>query len=84
MMMSKRIYISEEKEVIGYVRVSTDDQDVYKQMETIEHYAKRIGLKVTRFIKTEVSALKSISQRKLDFLVNLRADDTLICTETSR
>lgn len=72
------------REVVGYIRVSTDDQDVTKQREIIEHHARRLNLKITRFIRVEVSSGKSMLDRKLEFLNTLKKGDVLICTETSR
>lgn len=60
---------NEERRVIGYIRVSTDDQDLYKQRETIEYYCKRNDLVVTRFVKVEISSRRSIvSQRTKEAL----------------
>jgi DNA invertase Pin-like site-specific DNA recombinase len=73
-----------DRQVIGYIRVSTDDQDVFKQREIIEHYCKRNQIEITRFVRVEVSSRKSLSERKLEFLSTLRDGDILICTETSR
>lgn len=54
-----------ERKVIGYIRVSTDEQDSLKQRETIEHYAKRNNIEITRFVRVEVSSTKSLEERKL-------------------
>jgi hypothetical protein len=56
------------------VRVSKEDQDLFKQRETIEHHAKRLNLKITKFVKVEVSSRKSIDERELKFLNNLKRD----------
>jgi DNA invertase Pin-like site-specific DNA recombinase len=72
------------KKIVGYIRVSTDDQDIGKQRETVVHHAKRLGLSVTDFVEVEVSSMKDLSRRKLDFLESLKSGDILICTETSR
>lgn len=58
-----------ERKVIGYIRVSTD---VLKQRETIEHYAKRNNIEITRFVRVEVSSTKSLEERKLGFLNSLK------------
>lgn len=36
----------EPREVIAYIRVSTDQQDIGKQRETIMHYSKLAGLEI--------------------------------------
>jgi hypothetical protein len=36
---------SEQRDIVGYVRISTDYQDIGKQKDTIAHWARREGLK---------------------------------------
>lgn len=82
--MSK-LNVSDRKEVIGYLRVSTDYQDIGKQRDTISHWARREKLKITKFIEGgEISSSKSMTARKLDFLSEMKNGDTLVATETSR
>lgn len=71
-----------EQQIIGYVRVSTDNQDLFKQREILEGHAKRLKLNITKFVKVDVSSRKSIEDRELQFLNTLKKDDILIFTET--
>jgi DNA invertase Pin-like site-specific DNA recombinase len=43
--------------VIGYIRVSTDKQDLQKQKHLLLDYAQREQLLVNEFIHAEVSAM---------------------------
>jgi DNA invertase Pin-like site-specific DNA recombinase len=45
-----------EDQVLAYIRVSTDLQDVGKQRETLKHHSKLKGLKITRFVEIEMSS----------------------------
>lgn len=76
--------IEKRSEIVGYIRVSTDLQNIGKQRETLKHYSKLKGLTITKFIEVEVSSTKSVIQRRLDLLDALEEGDVLICTETSR
>lgn len=49
--------------VVGYTRVSTEEQDLSKQRETIEFYANRNNLKITKFVN--VSSTKELNSREL-------------------
>jgi|ERR1051325_11003564 DNA invertase Pin-like site-specific DNA recombinase len=76
--------VDENREVIGYVRVSTDLQDIGKQKDTIRAWARRERVKITRFEGVEMSTMKSLDKRKLGFLAGLKSGDILVSTETSR
>lgn len=76
--------ILDDREVIGYVRVSTDLQDIGKQKDTILHWARREKLKITKFEGIEISSSRSLLDRRLGFLNSLKSGDILVCTETSR
>lgn len=74
-----------EGDVVGYIRVSTDLQDIGKQEDTIKNWFRREGIKDYRFIRGGmVSTMKSKIARNLDFLNTLKSGDTLVCTEISR
>jgi len=51
----------EDRDIVGYIRVSTDLQDAGKQKDTILHWARRERLKVTRFIGGEISSTRSLT-----------------------
>ncbi len=50
------LLLKDDSEVVGYVRVSMDLQDIGKQKDTIRHWARREGLKVSRFVGGEISS----------------------------
>lgn len=71
--------------VIGYVRVSTDKQDVEKQKHLLLQYAQSHQLLITEFIHAEVSSRKSTHERRIDeLLAKLTVGDTLLVAELSR
>jgi DNA invertase Pin-like site-specific DNA recombinase len=71
--------------VIGYVRVSTDKQDVEKQKHLLLQYAQTNQLLINEFIHAEVSSTKSTKERRIDELSNkLTAGDLLLVVELSR
>jgi len=69
---------------IGYIRVSTEKQDVDNQELEITRYAMTKDLKIDQFIKMEISSRKNLKERKIDELLNLSQDDNLIVSELSR
>lgn len=71
--------------IYGYIRVSTDKQNVENQRFEIENYCKERGMIVNAWIEETISGTKKIDQRKLGKLLNkLKKDDILICAELSR
>lgn len=71
--------------VIGYIRVSTDKQDLLKQKHLILEFAQSSKLMVDEFIEIEISSRKDKTERKIDFLVErLHKGDTLLVAELSR
>lgn len=71
--------------VIGYVRVSTDKQDVEKQKHLLLQHAQSQQLLITEFIHTEVSSQKSAQERRIDeLLAKLKKGDVLMVAELSR
>lgn len=71
--------------ICGYIRVSTDKQNVENQRFEIENYCKEKGMIVSSWIEETISGTKKIDQRKLGKLLNkLQKDDILICAELSR
>ncbi len=72
-------------QIVGYIRVSTDKQDLNNQRLSILDYARKKKIEITRFVKIKISSKRSSKERKIDELVqNLKAEDTLIVSELSR
>jgi DNA invertase Pin-like site-specific DNA recombinase len=70
---------------IGYVRVSTDKQDVEKQKHLLLEYAQSHQVLMTEFIHAEVSSRKSIQERRIDeLLAKLTEGNVLLVAELSR
>lgn len=74
------------RQVIAYLRTSTDKQDTAAQQQGIVEYAKRNGLQPLRFVEEQVSGRVAIADRKLgkDVLPSLGAGDVLLVSELSR
>lgn len=71
--------------VIGYIRVSTDSQDLEKQRHLLLEYAQHHQLLIDEFINVEVSSRKNSKERRIDELeTKLDEGDTLIVAELSR
>lgn len=74
-----------ENQVVGYCRVSTEEQELKNQRLEILEYASKHELKITTWIEKKVSSRKSTRERLIDTLLNqLNQGDTLIVTELSR
>lgn len=70
---------------IGYIRVSSDKQDLQKQRHLLLEYANTYRLVVDEFIEVEISSRKQPTQRKIDqILFKLQKNDTLLVAELSR
>jgi DNA invertase Pin-like site-specific DNA recombinase len=70
---------------IGYIRVSTDKQDLRNQQHSILAYANQKNLGNVTFIEVKISSRKKEEDRKIDELLEtLQADDHLIVSELSR
>ena len=71
--------------IIGYIRTSTDKQDLKNQQHEILSYTNKNDLKVHEFIETQNSSRKTPKQRRIEELLEkLNSHDTLIVTELSR
>ncbi len=72
-------------QVVGYCRVSTEEQELKNQRLEILEYASRHDLKITAWIEKKVSSRKSAKERLIDVLLErLKQGDTLIVAELSR
>ena len=70
---------------IGYIRVSTEQQDSDKQKHLLLEYAQNNKLIIEEFISVEMSSRKSPKDRKIDFLCQkLKPGDQLLVAELSR
>ena len=70
---------------IGYIRVSTDKQDLNKQRHLLLDHAQRIQVVINEFIEIEISSTKNARERKIDELVSkLDPGDLLLVAELSR
>ncbi len=77
--------VGPEMKVIGYIRVSTDKQDLDKQRHLLLGFAQSHKLLINEFIHAEISSLKSTKERRIDELLEkLNRDDVLIVAELSR
>jgi DNA invertase Pin-like site-specific DNA recombinase len=73
------------KKTVGYLRVSTFEQDTDKNQAEVLKFANDRGLVPVEFITEKISGTKSWKKRKLfDVVQSLNADDVLIVPELSR
>lgn len=72
--------------IYGYLRVSSDEQDVNSQKQGVEQFAKDKGWTIDKFITDEgVSGGKDPDKRNLGPLLKLvQKDDVIISSEISR
>jgi len=72
-------------QVIGYIRVSTEEQDLAKQEHLLLKYAQQYGMHIDDFIQVEISSRRSTLERRIDELVSrLNNGDVLLAAELSR
>ena len=70
---------------IGYIRVSTDDQDLSKQRHLLLEYSQQHKLLIDEFIEIEISSRRNPSERRItELLDKLHAGDLLLVAELSR
>lgn len=72
--------------IYGYLRVSSDEQEINSQKQGVEQFAKDKGWKIDKYISDEgVSGGKDPDKRNLGPLLKLiKKDDVIICSEISR
>jgi DNA invertase Pin-like site-specific DNA recombinase len=71
--------------VLGYIRVSTDHQDLSKQKHLLLEYSQSQRLIIDEFVEVEVSSRRSTKERRIDELLSkLEAGDRLLVAELSR
>lgn len=83
--MAKKTARKQTNRVLGYLRVSTLQQDLESQKLAILEYARRNELHVDEFIEITISSRRTLKQRRIDELLNiLDVGDSLIVAELSR
>lgn len=72
--------------IYGYLRVSTDEQDVNSQRQGVDGFAAKRGLHIDHYITDEgISGAKDPAKRRLGALLeSLEEGDTIIVAEISR
>ncbi len=70
---------------IGYIRVSTEDQDLTKQKHFLLEYSQQQHILIDEFIEVEMSSRKTPTERRIDELfTKLQTGDRVIVAELSR
>ncbi len=70
---------------VGYIRVSTDKQDLEKQRHLLLEFANAQKLFIDEFIEVEMSSRRDTKDRRIEELqAILKSGDTLIVAELSR
>lgn len=81
----KRVCEEPKPRTIGYLRVSTDDQDLEKNKADILNLANEKKLFPVEWVEEKVSGTKDWRKRKLgEVLPTLKRGDTIIVSELSR
>lgn len=71
--------------ILGYIRVSTEKQDVNNQRFEVLDYANKNNMHVDEWISLEIGSTKTFKQRRITELIHkLKEGDTLIVSELSR
>jgi len=71
--------------VYGYIRVSTDKQNIDNQRFEIERFCSSNNLKIERWIEETISGTKTPDKRLLGSLLEeVKPGDLIICSELSR
>lgn len=74
-----------KNKAIGYIRISTDKQDLKKQKHLLLEYSQRAQILINEFVEVEVSSRKTKKERRVEELMQkLESGDTLIVAELSR
>jgi DNA invertase Pin-like site-specific DNA recombinase len=71
--------------VYGYIRVSTDKQNVDNQRFEINRFCSTNNLKIEQWIEETISGTKSPEKRLLgSLLAEVKSGDLIVCSELSR
>ncbi len=77
--------MSKNRKIVGYIRVSTEKQDLDKQRYLLLEYARDKQLHIDEFVEIEMSSRKSSAARRIDeLLAKLKKGDLLLVAELSR
>jgi DNA invertase Pin-like site-specific DNA recombinase len=69
-------------QVIGYIRVSTEEQDLEKQEHLLLKYAQQHEVQVHDFIQVEISSRRNTRERRIDeLLTRLHDGDVMLVAE---
>lgn len=72
-------------QVIGYIRVSTEEQDLEQQVLLLLKYAQQHEMQVHDFIQVEISSRRNARERRIDeLLTRLHDGDIMLVAELSR
>ena len=72
-------------QIIGYIRVSTEEQDLQKQEHLLLKYAQQHEMQIDDFIQVEISSRRNPRERRIDeLLARLHNSDVLLIAELSR
>ena len=72
---------------IGYIRVSTEQQDLDKQRHLLLDYAHRQQIHIDEFIAVEMSSRKNQDERRiteLGYSKKITTQNFVVCTEDYR
>ena len=70
---------------LGYLRVSTNQQELDSQRLALLDYAHKQGFQINQFIRSQTSSRKSMAERQLEQVFELLGPkDTLMVSELSR
>ncbi len=84
-LIQKWVKLGDISMIFGYVRVSTQDQSVESQKNSISRYCIDQKMMVDEWIELEMSTRKSTAHRRIDELLNkLSPSDIVISSELSR
>ena len=73
------------RKIIGYIRISTDKQDLDKQRHLLLEYTRKERLIIDEFIEAEVSSREDTGARRINELqTKLQKGDTLLVAALSR
>ncbi|MDA8413843.1 MAG: recombinase family protein [Desulfobacteraceae bacterium] len=70
--------------IVGYIRVSTSQQDVENQRHEILEWASAKKVFITEWIECELSSRRSETERQIDKIRSLEKGDKIIVSELSR
>ena len=76
---------NQKQRVIGYLRVSTNDQELEKNKSDILHLANHLNLGRVNFVEEIISGKVSWKKRRIaEIIEEFKKDDTLVVSELSR